>query len=497
MLENIEEFRVFAANCELPWDGTYLGRNPGRFINMEKIKRKLGFGHKSNELEISSPSNVQHSLHVNKDKETGKWVRTGNLPDQWHNILQKELGLDALEKNPEQAIQAAKLLAYLNNNKNAHMMMPKAEEDECIDKALDDRPPLPPKKQIQQVVPKEKEEPTYINHEVTGSAPAGLKSKEQIKVDTSTVTIRSHQNQGSSSRLSDEEVMLEMRKICNHGDPYNRFQKDREVGAGASGTVFTALDRETNQRVAIKDIDLARQPKKELILNEIKVMKGFHHPNLVNFLDAYVVDDHLWVIMELLRGGPLTDVVMETVMREDQIAAVCKEVLQAIAFLHSKGVIHRDIKSDNVLLGSDGSVKVTDFGFCANVQENEKRNTMVGTPYWMAPEVVTRKQYGAKVDIWSLGIMAIEMIDGEPPYLQETPLRALYLIATTGRPHIPSWDKQTPEFQDFLDHCLEVDVDTRYSADQLLCHPFLRKAAPLKTLVPLIREAQRILHKEF
>ncbi|NXP59186.1 PAK3 kinase, partial [Chloropsis cyanopogon] len=233
--------------------------------------------------------------------------------------------------------------------------------------------------------------------------------------------------------------------------------------------------------VAVKQIDLQDQGCEE-VLKEILVMREKKNPNIVTYLESYLVNETVLLVLEYMDGGSLADVITRKRMTVGHIATVCRECLQGLAFLHANQVIHRDIKSDNILLGRDGSVKLADFGLCALLSpEQSKRSSVVGATCWMAPEVVRREPYGPKVDTWSLGIVGIEMAKGEPPYSRKTSDRARYLIGKHGAPDLHRL-RLPSGLCEFLGCCLQMDVDRRGSAEELLQHPFLQLAEPLFSL---------------
>ncbi|KAM8952390.1 serine/threonine-protein kinase PAK 4 [Pelodytes ibericus] len=295
--------------------------------------------------------------------------------------------------------------------------------------------------------------------------------------------------QREPQRVSHEQFRAALQMVVDPGDPRSYLDNFIKIGEGSTGIVCIATVRSSGKLVAVKKMDLRKQQRRELLFNEVVIMRDYQHENVVKMFNSYLVGDELWVVMEFLEGGALTDIVTHTRMDEEQIAAVCVSVLKALSVLHAQGVIHRDIKSDSILLTHDGRVKLSDFGFCAQVnKEVSRRKSLVGTPYWMAPELISRLPYGPEVDIWSLGIMVIEMVDGEPPYFNEPPLKAMKMIRDNLPPKLKNVQKVSPVLKGFLDRLLVRDPGQRASANELLKHPFLGKAGPPSCIVPLMRQ---------
>jgi len=291
-----------------------------------------------------------------------------------------------------------------------------------------------------------------------------------------------------------DESNATLADLVSKDDPTKIYKSMNKIGEGAAGEVFVATNVKTGTKVAVKKMEINNENIK-LLVTEIGIMKTSEHPNIVEYVDSYVVEEReMWVVMEFMGGGCLTDVLecFDSVqMTEPQIAYCCRETLRSLAYIHSLHRIHRDIKSDNILLSSDGHIKLADFGYAAQLTQKQiKRNTVVGTPYWMAPELIRGHDYGTKVDIWSLGIMLIEMAEGEPPYMEYPPLRALFLITTKGIPPVKDQNKWSRDFHDFFAKCLDVNVQTRPEASELLKHPFMLRACESDGFKPIITAAR-------
>lgn len=282
-------------------------------------------------------------------------------------------------------------------------------------------------------------------------------------------------------------VKKALKMIVDPGNPEPRYLNQSQLGEGSTSQVFLATDRETGRPVAIKKMNLLKQQRSELLINEAATMKYYKHPNIVKMYNSFLVNDELWLVFEYLQGGALTDIVTSMSMTEPQIATVCLQCLQALAFLHGEGIIHRDIKSDSILLGSDGSVKITDFGFCAQVMADvPKRRSLVGTPYWLSPEIITRQPYGPETDIWSMGIMVVEMVDSEPPFYNEPPMVAMKKIRDMPPPMFQN--RRSAQLEDFVSRMLIKDPLQRATARELLQHPFLQQAQPPSSLQHLLAQ---------
>ncbi|KAM6215284.1 myosin-IIIa [Rhynchocyon petersi] len=275
----------------------------------------------------------------------------------------------------------------------------------------------------------------------------------------------------------------------NFPDPSDTWEITETIGKGTYGKVFKVLNKKNGQKAAVKILDPIHDIDEEIDA-EYNILKSLSdHPNVVRFYGMYFKKDKangdkLWLVLELCNGGSVTDLVKGFLKRGERmsepiIAYILHEALMGLQHLHNNKTIHRDIKGNNILLTTEGGVKLVDFGVSAQLTSTwHRRNTSVGTPFWMAPEVIACEQqldtlYDARCDTWSLGITAIELGDGDPPLADMHPMRALFKIPRNPPPKLRKPELWSAEFNDFISKCLTKDYEKRPTVSDLLQHKFI------------------------
>ncbi|EGC34518.1 hypothetical protein DICPUDRAFT_48249 [Dictyostelium purpureum] len=257
---------------------------------------------------------------------------------------------------------------------------------------------------------------------------------------------------------------------------FSKYQFGESVGKGAFGKVFKALNTETGDFCAIKQIEKGMISEKQLpaILHEIKLLQTLQHPNIVKFIESHETPRYLYFALEFIEGGSLAKITKRYgCFQEPLLSRYINQVLKGLAYLHDKGVIHRDIKGDNILITKEGVIKLADFGSCT-YSAIDRKLTVVGTPFWMAPEVIQMDMNARSTacDIWSLGCTLLELLTGNPPYWDLGTMPAMFAMVNNQHPPIPQ--NISPDLKNFLMACFVRDINKRPTAAMLLEHPWIK-----------------------
>lgn len=268
-------------------------------------------------------------------------------------------------------------------------------------------------------------------------------------------------------------MMEAAKQLLETTDNIKRYYKNIEFsGKGGFGRVFAAKDIGTKKRVAIKKLPHGSDKDRKNNYCEIAFLSTCNHANIVKFNRSWEFPDkqEVWIVTEFLEGGTLSEAVKVHQFTERHIAYVAREILKALKYLHSMGYIHRDLKSGNVMMSIEGQIKLIDFGLCCDTADGD-RLQMLGSPYWIPPEMIKKKRHGCPADIWSFAVCVLEMYLKEPPHC-DSRLYAMFTAASAGlQSAIPA--RASENARDFLSKCLEINPKKRWTAEQLLTHPFV------------------------
>ncbi|CAO3639286.1 unnamed protein product [Mucor fragilis] len=283
----------------------------------------------------------------------------------------------------------------------------------------------------------------------------------------------------------------------HHFSQIDDFEIKEAIGYGSSAIVYKAIYKPLNRRMALKMIDLDKFERNQIdeLRRETALMALSKHTNVLRVYGSFVHGSKLYIVTPYLAGGSCLDIMKTRFpegLDETSIATILKQTLEALIYLHKNGHIHRDVKAGNLLMDEDGTVLLGDFGVSSSLMETGERGmrkTFVGTPCWMAPEVMEQAEYDYKADIWSFGITAIELATGHAPFAKFPPLKVLMMTLSNEPPTLDrdnTIHKYSKSFKDMIDICLSKDPQKRPNADKLLQHPFFKQAKRRDYLIKTI-----------
>ncbi|KAL4452909.1 hypothetical protein ABPG74_002474 [Tetrahymena malaccensis] len=423
------------------------------------------------EVQEGKPFNFQKHISIQVD-QNGKLL---NVPEEWKKY---GLGLDIDETKTVKTKKMPEVVRFEN------------ELPENIQELIS---------MLSYTVSKPENFARVHHIEIDPSAPYGLKGlppewEERFKVQgintdevkenpQNMISIINNYDQGIEAPkkiilpTNDEFLKIVENIGLQEDDPSKFYNFGDKLGKGAMCQVFKATKRKTkNEEFAVRVMKLGDEGSMNKIKIEMAIMKICQHKNIVRYYETFKFMSCLFMVIEYMNGGSLTEIIYQNfkTIPEDIIAYILREIIQGLNFIHLQNQAHRDLKSDNILVNKNGEVKVADFGFATQLtQEKQRRKSVVGTPAWMAPELILKKEYNEKVDVWSTGIIAIELALGEPPHLRMPPLKAMYTISSKAPPRLDPAN-YSQDFCNFVEQCLQKNPDERASFSTLLDHPFLK-----------------------